>query len=187
MYNRKDAYYKRAKAEGFSSRAAYKLLEIHKKYKLFSKNSRILDCGAHPGGWSEAALSLLGKDGYVAAVDIIDTAIADKRFRFFKGDIAAEETFAWIIGQSESYDAVLSDIAPNTIGVGDHARSLELVKSVIEIAEKVNTKTLLFKLFDGEGTKALVQSLKKSYKTVRIVRPDATRKSSFEIYILCER
>jgi 23S rRNA (uridine2552-2'-O)-methyltransferase len=185
MYNRKDAYYKLAKAEGYSSRAAYKLLEIHKKYRLFGKNAKILDCGAHPGGWSEAVLPLLGKDGMVAAVDLLDTAVKDTRFRFLKGDIRSPETFEWIKEQSESYDLVMSDIAPNTTGFGDHDRSLALAEAVITAAEKVKAKTLLFKLFDGEGTKALTESLKKSYETVRIVRPNATRKSSFEIYVLC--
>jgi 23S rRNA (uridine2552-2'-O)-methyltransferase len=187
VYNRKDAYYKRAKAEGYSSRAVYKILEIHKKYGLFSKNSKILDCGAHPGGWSEAALPFLGKDALIAAVDLIDTTVNDTRFHFLKGDIRTEETFVWITAQSERYDLVMSDIAPNTIGTGDHDRSIELAEIVITIAERVKAEKLLFKLFDGAGTKNLMQSLRKEYKSVRIIRPDATRKSSFEIYILCER
>jgi 23S rRNA (uridine2552-2'-O)-methyltransferase len=185
MYNRKDAYYKLAKAEGYSSRAAYKLLEIHKKHSLFGKNAKILDCGAHPGGWSEAVLPLLGKGGMVAAVDLLDTAINDTRFRFLKGDIRSPETLEWIKRQAESYDLVMSDIAPNTTGFGDHDRSLVLAEAVISIAAKIRAKTLLFKLFDGGGTKTLTKSLKEKYETVRIIRPNATRKSSFEIYILC--
>ncbi|MDR2105339.1 MAG: RlmE family RNA methyltransferase, partial [Deferribacteraceae bacterium] len=178
---------RRAKAEGYSSRAAYKLLEIHKKYKLFSRNSKILDCGAHPGGWSEAALALLGKDGFIAAVDLIDTVINDSRFHFFKGDISAPETLVWITSQTAAYDLVISDIAPNTIGAGDHERSLALVEVVISIAKKVGAKSLLFKLFDGAGAKGLSIALKRDYKSVRIIKPEASRKSSSELYFLCRK
>ena len=70
VYNRKDSYYKKAKKEGYKSRAAYKLKELNTKYKIMKKGSKVLDCGAAPGGWSQVALEIVGEQGFVVGVDL---------------------------------------------------------------------------------------------------------------------
>ncbi|MGB9732033.1 MULTISPECIES: RlmE family RNA methyltransferase [Calditerrivibrio] len=191
MYNRKDSFYKKAKQEGYRSRASYKLLELNQKYKLFKKNDAVLDVGAAPGGWSQVALQLLGEKGILVAVDILDlTPINDKRFHFIKGDLRDENTLLEISKHASSFDVVISDIAPNTTGQKfvDHQNSINLIKIVINFTRKTLKKNgiLLFKLFDGEERELLVKDLKELFEDIKIIRPDATRKNSFEIYILCK-
>lgn len=191
MYNRKDSFYKKAKLEGYRSRASYKLLELNQKYKLFRKNDAVLDVGAAPGGWSQVALQLLGEKGIVVAVDILDiNPLNDKRFHFIKGDIRDENTLSEITKYASSFDIVISDIAPNTTGQKfvDHQNSINLIKIVINFIMKTLKKNgiFLFKLFDGEERGSLVKDLKELFEDIKIIRPDATRKNSFEIYIICK-
>lgn len=191
MYNRKDSFYKKAKLEGYRSRASYKLLELNQKYKLFRKNDAVLDVGAAPGGWSQVALQLLGEKGIVVAVDILDiNPLNDKRFHFIKGDIRDENTLSEITKYASSFDIVISDIAPNTTGQKfvDHQNSINLIKIVINFIMKTLKKNgiFLFKLFDGEERESLVKDLKELFEDIKIIRPDATRKNSFEIYLICK-
>ncbi|ADR19286.1 RlmE family RNA methyltransferase [Calditerrivibrio nitroreducens] len=191
MYNRKDSFYKKAKLEGYRSRASYKLLELNQKYKLFRKNDAVLDVGAAPGGWSQVALQLLGEKGIVVAVDILDiNPLNDKRFHFIKGDIRDENTLSEITKYASSFDIVISDIAPNTTGQKfvDHQNSINLIKTVMNFIMKTLKKNgiFLFKLFDGEERESLVKDLKELFEDIKIIRPDATRKNSFEIYIICK-
>jgi len=190
MYNRKDSYYKKAKQEGYRSRASYKLIELNEKYKLFKKGDTVLDIGAAPGGWSQVALQLIGETGTVIGVDILKMeSINDKRFHFIQGDIREENIFLEIMKLKDYFDIVISDVAPNTTGQKfvDHQNSINLVNMVINFSKKMLKLkgTLLFKLFDGEDRESLVKELKKIFEEIKIIRPDATRKNSFEIYIIC--
>lgn len=190
MYNRKDFFYKKAKQEGYRSRAAYKLKELAQKQFLFSNVKYLLDVGAAPGGWSQVALELL-KDATIVGVDILPIApITHKNYHFIQGDIRSEATFSRILEISDRYDAVISDIAPNTTGQKfvDHLNSINLIRIVLELTKKVLKKNglFLFKLFDGQERENLVGELRTLFSDVRVTRPDATRKSSFEIYIICK-
>lgn len=191
MYNRKDSYYKKAKQEGYRSRASYKLIELNEKYKLFKKGDTVLDIGSAPGGWSQVALQLIGETGTVIGVDILKMeSINDKRFHFIQGDIREENIFLEIMKLKDSFDIVISDVAPNTTGQKfvDHQNSINLVNMVINFSKKMLKLkgTLLFKLFDGEDRESFVKELKKIFEEIKIIRPDATRKNSFEIYIICK-
>lgn len=191
MYIRKDPFYKKAKQEGYRSRASYKLIELNQKYKIFKKDDAVLDVGAAPGGWSQVVLQLLGNSGIVVAIDLLDIVpINDKRFHFIKGDIRDEATFSEIFKIKDSFDVIISDVAPNTTGQKfvDHQNSINLIKMVINFSKTLlkNGGTLLFKLFDGQDREQLVKSLKENFNEIKIVRPDATRKNSFEIYIICK-
>lgn len=188
-YNRKDSYYKQAKQEGFKSRAAYKLLELDKKYNLIKKGQTILDCGAAPGGWSQVVLKKLNGSGKLVAIDLNEiTDIKGNNFTFIKGDFTEVETLSKL--KDFEYNLIISDIAPHTIGIRevDHQNSLEFCNLVAELAREVLKKggDLLFKLFEGEGRKPLIDSLKQEFQTVSIVKPDATRQGSVEIYIYCK-
>lgn len=190
VYNRKDSYYKKAKQEGYKSRAAYKLKELNAKYNIIRKGSKVLDCGAAPGGWSQVALEIAGAGGFVTAVDLNEIeGINNKNFKSVVGDFTKEEVLNQVLEICSLYDCVISDIAPHTIGIrdADHTNSLELVESVYSFTMKVLKKggSFLFKLFEGEGRKGLTDRLKKDFKDVRIIKPDATRAGSMEIYIAC--
>lgn len=188
VYNRKDSYYKKAKKEGYKSRAAYKLKELNTKYKIMKKGSKVLDCGAAPGGWSQVALEIVGEQGFVVGVDLNEiTGINNKNFKSIAGDFTREEIINQVLEKCDKYDCIISDIAPHTIGIrdADHTNSLELVEKVYTFAMQTLKKdgSFLFKLFEGQGRKGLVERLKKDFKDVRIIKPDATRQGSMEIYI----
>lgn len=190
MYNRKDGYYKKAKKEGYSSRAAFKLKEINSKYKLIKKGDTVLDAGCAPGGWLEVLSEIVTDNGKVVGVDLLDVKnIRAKNVVFIKGDLKDANTAERIL-PFQPFDTVVSDAAPNTTGqkIVDHVNSIELARTVFEIAKKFLKQggNFLFKLFDGEDRDELLHDLKKYFCSIKIVRPDATRKNSFEIYIICK-
>ncbi|UOD35459.1 RlmE family RNA methyltransferase [Deferribacteraceae bacterium V6Fe1] len=191
MYKRKDGYYKMAKAEGYSSRAAYKLKEINDKYKLIKKGDTVLDAGCAPGGWLQVLSEIVGDSGKIVGVDILDIKnVKGKNIHFIKGDLTEDKTLEEVLTYSGHYHTVVSDAAPNTSGqkIVDHTNSLELVKVIFNFTKKVLVKNgnFLFKLFDGEDRDYFIKELKTYFKNVKILRPDATRKNSFEIYVICQ-
>ncbi|MBP2675199.1 MAG: ftsJ [Deltaproteobacteria bacterium] len=190
MYKRKDAYYRQAKKEGYRSRAAYKLIQIAGKEKAVVPGNRVIDAGAAPGGWSQALLEIVGKRGKVAAVDLLPMdPLPGDNFRFWRRDLAdpalPAELNAFLGGRA---DAVLSDAAPNTTGspFTDQARSADLVRSVFALARETLAVggTFLAKIFGGAESDAVFAELKPCFRELRRVRPDATRKESFELYFL---
>ncbi|MCB4204048.1 RlmE family RNA methyltransferase [Deferribacterales bacterium Es71-Z0220] len=191
MYKRKDGYYKMAKAEGYSSRAAYKLKEINDKYKLIKKGDTVLDAGCAPGGWLQVLSEIVGNSGKIVGVDILDIKnVKGENIHFIKGDLTEAKTLEEVLTYSNRYHTVVSDAAPNTSGqkIVDHMNSLELVKTIFNFTKKVLVKNgnFLFKLFDGEDRDDFIKELKNYFKNVKILRPDATRKNSFEIYVICQ-
>ncbi|MGA1862506.1 RlmE family RNA methyltransferase [Deferribacter thermophilus] len=191
MYNRKDSYYKKAKQSGFRSRAAYKIIEINNKYKIIKKGDKVLDAGCAPGGWSQAVSSIVGNKGVIVGIDILDMPPLDiSNFHFIKGDLLKNETLDKAKSICHEYDVVISDAAPNTTGnrLTDHVNSLELVTTVFNFTKKVlkSGGNFLFKLFDGEDREDFIKDLRNFFSKVKIIRPDATRKNSFEIYVVCQ-
>lgn len=190
MYERKDAYYRQAKKEGYRSRAAFKLAQIARSEKAIRSGDRVIDAGAAPGGWSQVLLELVGSRGKVAAVDLLpmDPLPADN-FRAWRSDLAApdlpSDLLAFLSGKA---DAVVSDAAPNTTGSGftDQARSAELVRAVFSLARETlrGGGTFLAKIFGGPDADAVYRELKPFFAELRRIRPEATRKESFELYLL---
>ena len=190
-YLRKDSFYKKAKREGYNSRAVYKLIEIDNKYKLLDGAKYILDIGAAPGSWSQVILEKIGRNGCVVAVDLIDIKnINRENFIFINVNIFDKDVISKIKCSIENFDIIISDAAPNTTGdrTVDHYNSVELVKGIINIAQLLLKKggNFLFKLFEGQETKTLVDELKKDFTEVKIYRPQSTRHGSFEIYVICK-
>ena len=169
MYDRKDAYYRQAKKEGYRSRAAYKLAQIVAKEKAVRPGDRVIDAGAAPGGWSQILLGMVGRKGKIAAVDLL----------------LAPELLEFLGGKA---DAVVSDAAPNTTGSSftDQARSADLVRAVFGLARGTlrDGGTFLAKIFGGAEADAVFRELKPSFAELRRLRPEATRKESFELYFL---
>lgn len=190
MYERKDAYYRQAKKEGYRSRAAYKLTQIAAKEKAVRARDRVIDAGAAPGGWSQVILERVGPKGRVAAVDLLPMdSLPGDNFRFWQRDIAdpalPAELLAFLGGKA---DTVLSDAAPNTTGSSftDQARSADLVRTVFSLARETLREggTFLAKIFGGAEADAVFRELKPHFTEMRRVRPEATRKESFELYLL---
>ena len=190
MYRRKDAYYAKAKKEGYRSRAAYKLLELASSERIAGPGDFVVDAGAAPGGWSQVLLRLVGKGGKVAAVDLLPMdPVPGENFRFFRGDLTDRSLSDGILAFfGRRADAVVSDAAPNTTGVpfADQARSADLVRSVHALARESLREggILLAKIFEGAEVDDVVAELRSSFGSVRRIRPAATRKESFELYLL---
>ena len=190
MYKRKDAFYAKAKKEGYRSRAAYKLLEFGRMEKVVVPGDFVVDAGAAPGGWSQVLLRLVGKRGKVAAVDILPMdPIPGENFRFFHRDVTDGSLPAEIIAfLGRKADAIVSDAAPNTTGISftDQARSADLVRAVLSLAKETLREggTFLAKIYEGAEANDVVNELRGSFGEVRRIRPSATRKESFELYLL---
>ena len=190
-----DEYVKKSKKEGYPSRAAYKLLEIQKRDQLIQPGMLVVDLGAAPGGWSMVASELVGKRGWVIALDLLPMApIAG--VEFIQGDfneMAILEQLIAEIGKKTlngQVDLVISDMAPNISGVRgvDQPRSLALIALAMDCAEHILKPggTFLTKAFQGEGVDTLVQDLRSRYKSVKIRKPKSSRARSREVFVLAE-
>ena len=190
MYKRKDAYYRQAKREGYRSRAAYKLTQIVRAEKVVRPGDRVIDAGAAPGGWSQVLLSLVGKSGKVAAVDILPMEpLPGDNFAFFQDDLSLPSLPGRILDFfGGKADVVVSDAAPNTTGIAftDQARSADLVRVVFSLARGTLAEggAFLAKIFEGPDADAVFRELQAEFDKVRRIRPPATRKESFELYLL---
>ena len=184
-----DEFVKLANKENWRSRAVYKLKEIDEKYSLIKTNSNILDLGCSPGGWSQYA-SRKHKNINITAVDLLYMEKL-KNVNFVQSDI---EDFGQIYlkkGSFNKIDLVMSDIAPNISGIesADVAAVLHLAEIVTEIALSTlnDSGNLLIKLFQGKGTDEFLNEIRKLFRTVRIIKPKASKTNSREIYMLATK
>jgi len=192
-YERQDAAYRRAKREGYRSRAAYKLLELDAQFHLLKAGDRVVDLGSWPGAWLQVAAERVGPRGRVVGIDLaaID-AMAPANVRSLVGDVLDPETVARVRAElGGPADIVLVDLAPKLTGVRatDSARQAELVRSAIACARAwlEPSGALLVKLFMDEEYPALMRDLRAGFAEVRLRRPDATRRGSRELYALGRR
>lgn len=185
-----DPYVARAKREGMRSRAAYKLMEIDDKAHFLKKGARVVDLGAAPGGWSQVAARRVGapEQGRVVAIDILPMnpvpGVTFAGLDFL--DEAAPARLMDMIGGPA--DVVMSDMAANATGHAktDHLRIMALVEAAAEFARAVLAPggTFLAKVLQGGTEAALLASLKRDYRTVKHVKPAASRADSAELYLL---
>jgi len=183
-----DPYVARAKREGFRSRAAYKLAEIDDKYRLLKPGARLVDLGAAPGGWSEVAARRLAPNGRVVAIDILDMkpipGVAFVKLDFLDAK-APGELKAMLGGKA---DIVLSDMAANATGhrQTDHLRIMALAEAAAQFAREVLGEggSFLCKVLQGGTEAALLGELKRDFKSVKHVKPPASRSDSAELYLL---
>ena len=187
---RGDNYWtQKAKKEGYPARSVYKLMEINKKFRLIKPDSRVLDIGSAPGSWSLYVLKIINEKGYLTAVDLQDMKInwTKNNYTFFKGDAFSDENILKI-NSFGPYTVILSDAAPSTTGNRsiDTERSLQLVHSVIDTAEKLLSPggSTAIKIFQGGSEKEAVDRMKKIFRQVKIFKPEAVRKISFETYLI---
>jgi 23S rRNA (uridine2552-2'-O)-methyltransferase len=175
-----DHYVRRARQEGYRSRAAYKLVELDEKHSLFKPGMTVLDLGAAPGGWSQVAAQKVTPGGRVIAVDILQVAPISG-VTVLKGDFRQ-------VSIEERVDVVLSDVSPNLSGIPnvDQARLLELALAAIEVCAKILKRDGVFvvKSFHGEAFDELRERLEAVFKKVKVVKPSASRGESAETYVV---
>jgi 23S rRNA (uridine2552-2'-O)-methyltransferase len=184
-----DEFVKRAKREGYRSRAVYKLDEIQQKDRILKPGMAVVDLGAAPGGWSQYALSLVGPKGSVVAMDILPMEPLPGVV-FVQGDFREQTVLDELLNllNGKEIDLVMSDIAPNITGMDavDQPRAMYLAELAVEFSDRVLRPggDLLVKLFQGEGFDALLKDLRSRYNKVTIRKPKASRPRSREVYAL---
>jgi 23S rRNA (uridine2552-2'-O)-methyltransferase len=184
-----DPYVKRARQEGWRSRAAFKLEEIQKSDRLLKPGMTVVDLGAAPGGWSQYAARLLDGKGRIIALDILEMpGIAGVEFLQgdFNDDAVLEQLLA-LVGPSK-VDLVMSDIAPNMMGIADvdHDRSMQLSELALDFACRTLRPggDFLAKVFQGRGFQPLLGQLRERFESVKLRKPKASRARSPEVYVL---
>jgi len=192
-YQRKDAFHQRAKAEGYASRAAYKLEEIQHRTRVLRKGQRVVDLGCWPGGWLQVASALVGPKGRVVGIDIapIDPPLELANVVALSGDFSnppAEKEILDALGRRA--DVVLSDAAPKLTGIRatDRAREEVLLEAIEALVPRllVPGGSAIVKLLDCPEADAFRKRLAQSFGKSRVLKPKATRQGSTERYLLLE-
>jgi 23S rRNA (uridine2552-2'-O)-methyltransferase len=184
-----DPFVKRANAEGYRSRAAYKLQQIAQRDQLLRPGMTVVDLGAAPGGWSQVAAKAVGPAGRVIAVDVLEMAQVPG-VTVIRGDFREEDTLAAVERALEGrpVDLVISDMAPNLSGIAavDQARGAALAELALDFALKHLKPhgNFLVKLFQGAGYDELVATLRHSFVELHTRKPEASRSRSSEVYLL---
>lgn len=191
MQNRKkDYYYKKAKAELKRSRAYYKLFQTATKYNFIQYRDVAVDLGAAPGGWVQAARRIVGNKGFVLGVDLKPIEpFAQNNVRTIVGDLTEEGIAQHILEfLPRKADAVVSDASPNISGIWevDHARQIDLAQHALEIALTVlrPSGNFFVKVFQGDMLDDFVKKTKKYFEFVDVIKPEASRAKSAEIFLL---
>ena len=186
-----DEYVKMAQAQGYRSRAVFKLKEIQDKDQLIKPGMNIVDLGAAPGGWSQFARQLMGKKNKLIALDILPMDALDG-VDFIQGDFREEAVLnqLHVVLEGAPVNLVMSDMAPNMSGNRgvDQPRAIYLGELALETAKAVLTKdgSFLVKLFHGEGFEAFHYEVQSCFAKVVIRKPKASRPRSNEVYILAK-
>jgi len=189
-----DPFVERAKREGWKSRAAFKIIEVDAKFKIFKKGKIVLDLGAAPGGWSQYAVQKVG-EGNVVALDLLPIDFISG-VKFFQQDFLAEDAVPKIINELQTIpynrigkcDVVMSDMAANTTGDHntDHMRIIALLEEALHLSEQIlrDGGTFVGKIFQGGSSDEILKELRKKFTTVKYFKPDSSRKDSSETYLV---
>ncbi|HMM54719.1 MAG TPA: RlmE family RNA methyltransferase [Candidatus Desulfobacillus sp.] len=184
-----DPFVQRAKAEGWRSRAAFKLLEMAERDRLLAAGMTVVDLGAAPGGWSQVAAGRVGKGGRVLALDLLEMAPLDG-VDFIRGDFREEAVLVPLAARlaGRPADLVISDMAPNLSGiaVSDQARAMHLAELALEfaLAHLKPGGNFLVKVFQGAGFDAFRKAMAAAFAKVLARKPEASRGRSKEVYLL---
>ena len=182
-----DPFTARAHKEGFAARSVYKLEEIDRRCKLLRAGLHVLDLGAAPGSWTQWMATRLGPKGRIVAVDLTPLGVTVPPFvQAVELDVlqAPLDSFAAL----GPFDLLVSDMAPHTTGVrdADAALSAELVDRAIDIGERSLKPggSLVAKIFQGAEFEGVRKRLRERYETVKVLKPEASRKESVEIFLV---
>ena len=185
----RDQYFKKAKIEGYRSRAAFKLIEINSKFKILKKNTNLLDLGSYPGGWSQVASKKI-LNGKIVSVDMKEMKPISN-VKFIKKDFLQEESQDFIFSYfGEKIDVIISDMAADTTGNKDldSIRTNSICLEVLNFSSKIlNSKGILVsKIFMGQDFELVKKEAKKKFNKVNFYKPDSSRTNSKETYLHCQ-
>lgn len=186
-----DPYVRKAQAEGMRSRAAYKLQQLAERDHLLKPGMVVVDLGSAPGGWSQVAGRVVGPEGRVVGVDLLEM-LPVPGVRFVQGDFGDDAVLAEVekLLDGRPVDLVLSDMAPNMSGVAsvDQARSIGLAELALDFATNhlKPQGNFLVKVFQGSGFEQLVADLRRQFVQVMIRKPEASRSRSNEVYLVAK-
>jgi 23S rRNA (uridine2552-2'-O)-methyltransferase len=189
-YERKDAHYRRAKAEGFRARSAYKLAELDDRHRLLRRGDRVADLGAWPGGWLQVAAERVGPSGRVVGIDLAEIEpLGVPNVDIVGGDLcdpaAIDDVRRRLGGLAR---VVLSDAAPKLTGnrLVDDARASELVSGVVDAFSSLLEPggAALIKVFMNADYQATLARIRAAFVAVKTTRPDASRRGSAELYVI---
>ena len=182
-----DHYVRKAKEQGYRSRAAYKLLELDERERLFRPNAVVIDLGAAPGSWSQVAASKVKPGGKVIAVDLLEIAPISG-VTVLKGDFREAKLIEALEGRRA--DVVLSDVLPNLSGIPnvDQARAAELSFAAMDFCQKAlkSDGVFVLKAFQGEAFDEVLRRLKRDFGKVNVRKPEASRGESRETYVVAK-
>ena len=185
----RDQFFKKSKTLGYRSRAAFKLIELNKKFKFIKKNTNLLDLGSCPGGWSQVASKIITK-GKILAIDIKEME-SIQNVKFLKNDILDNGTKEAVINFFKNQlDVIVSDMAADTTGNKslDSIRTNQLCADLIAFSQKTLKPkgVLVSKLFMGEDFIEVKNLAKTIFKNVNFYKPESSRRESKETYLHCE-
>jgi len=189
-YDPRDRYYRKAKQQGYRSRAAYKLLELQDRYHFIHPGDALVDLGAAPGGWLQVGAKIVGPKGKIVGVDLqLIQPFHERNIVLLQGDMTDSEVLDRIKQLlSSAADCVLSDLAPKLSGIRDTdmARCLELNQTALSTAVALLRAgcALLIKSFISENLHTFTAAIKKHFSTVHRTKPEATRQGSSEFYFV---
>jgi 23S rRNA (uridine2552-2'-O)-methyltransferase len=189
---KREHFYKEAKKVGYRARSAFKLQQIQQRFHIIPKGGIVVDLGAAPGGWSQITSDLVGQEGTVIAADLSPIKPLDK-VQCIQGDVTQPETIEQLkqLMDTRKADVVLSDMSPDISGTYsvDQARSAYLCECALSAANQLLKQggTFVCKIFEGEDTKGFLAKVRQQFALVKTFTPEATRKSSSEIYIIAKR
>jgi 23S rRNA (uridine2552-2'-O)-methyltransferase len=185
--HRHDAFFRKARNEGFAARAVYKLEDIDKRARLFHAGARVLDLGCRPGSWMQYAVKAVGPHGKVVGVDRLPLPAPVQGAHVIIADIYEIPDQEILCGLS-AYDVVLSDMAPDTTGIRatDQARSAALVEEALGRAERLLAPLGAFvaKVFQSPDVESLRKRMARHFSDVRLLKPEASRQQSTELYLV---
>ena len=186
---RRDIYVRRSKVDGYRSRAAYKLIEIDEKFKIFKNGISVIDLGSAPGSWSQY-LSKKIKNSKIISIDLREMKSIDNTVQI-KGDFTEEKNQSKIKGFFKSnVDIVLSDMAVNTTGNKniDSIYTSELCMEAMIFSKKIlnNDGKFISKIFMGSTFNEIITEAKLIFREVKVFKPKSSRKDSKESFIICK-
>jgi 23S rRNA (uridine2552-2'-O)-methyltransferase len=190
--SRRDYYRKKARKEGYRSRAAYKLKQLDDVNKILFMGAAIIDFGAAPGGWMQVASERVGTTGFVLGIDLNSIESIDDNAISIEKDVMDTDILEVIKEKfPRRVDAVISDIAPNITGIWqiDHLRQNDLVLRIVTLLPDLLRPggSALFKIFEGEESNNIYKNLKKVFSKIIIAKPPASRNKSSELYYVCKK
>lgn len=210
-YRRQDRFFQRAKKDQFAARSIYKLDELDRRYGLFASKQTVVDLGSAPGSWLQYLGERVGKKGLVVGYDLVEVEVGlGPRVKALVADVTRltpariqADVAAFLAGldgepppSSEGaaatqprVDALVSDMAPKLTGIrdADQARSVAMVGHALRLARAllpVDRGVFVAKLFQGRDTDALVAEVKRAFREVKLLKPEATREGSREVFVL---